>query len=91
MTKAELIEQLATRAQLPRREAARALDDTLALITEALSDGEEVALAGFGKFHVGDRTARRGVNPRTGEAIVIGATRVPRFSAGSGLKKAVRG
>jgi DNA-binding protein HU-beta len=50
-----------------------------------------VTVAGFGKFHVSNRGARRGVNPRTGERIQIAASRVPRFTAGSGLKNAVKG
>ena len=52
--------------------------------------GSEVTISGFGKFHVSERGARQGVNPRTGERIQIAAARVPRFSAGSGLKAAVR-
>jgi DNA-binding protein HU-beta len=48
-------------------------------------------VSGFGKFHVSERGARMGVNPRTGERIQIAASRVPRFTAGSGLKSAVKG
>lgn len=90
MTKAELIELVAGRSRLSRQEAERALDTTLDLIEEALAAGHEISLTGFGKFHVGSRGARAGVNPRTGEPIWIEATRVPRFTPGSGLKKAVR-
>jgi DNA-binding protein HU-beta len=91
VTKPEFIEHLAVRAELSRNDAGRALDAMLALVQDTLRDGGEVALSGFGKFHVGTRAARAGVNPRTGEPIAISATRVPRFTAGSGLKKAVRG
>ncbi len=91
MTKAELIERLAARTQLPRRDAARAVDGTLRLIEEELRDGGEVAFAGFGRFHVGLRGGRDGVNPRTGEPMRIPTTRVPRFTAGAVLKRAVRG
>jgi DNA-binding protein HU-beta len=91
VTKAELIELIADRGRLPRREAGRALEATLAVIEEALAAGDEVSLSGFGKFHVGSRGARAGVNPRTGEPIWVAETRVPRFTAGSALKKAVRG
>ena len=91
MTKAELIEAVAQRSRLPRREAAQALDATLAVIEESLAAGGEVSLSGFGKFQVASRGARPGVNPRTGEPIWVEAIRVPRFTAGSGLKKAVRG
>jgi DNA-binding protein HU-beta len=91
VTKAELIELVAERGRLSRREAGRGLEATLELIEEALAAGGEVSLSGFGKFHVGRRGARAGVNPRTGEPIWVEATRVPRFTAGSALKKAVRG
>ena len=53
--------------------------------------GGEVNFTGFGKFHVAHRKERQGVNPRTGERITIAASKVPRFSAGSALKKAVKG
>lgn len=91
MTKAELIERVAERSRLSRRDAGRALEATLAVIEESLAAGGEVSLSGFGKFQVSSRGARAGVNPRTGEPIWVEAIRVPRFTAGSGLKKAVRG
>jgi DNA-binding protein HU-beta len=91
VTKAELTDRVAERSRLPRREAGRALDAALGLIEEALAVGGEVNLSGFGKFHVGVRGARAGADPRTGEPIWVEATRVPRFTAGASLKKAVRG
>jgi DNA-binding protein HU-beta len=91
VTKAELIDRVATRGRLSRREAGRAVEATLAVIQETLGEGGEVALSGFGRFHVTSRGARPGVNPRTGEEIWIEATPVTRFTAGSGLKKAIRG
>ncbi len=90
MTKAELIELIAERSRLSRREATRALDATLGLIEEALAADGEVNLSGFGRFHVACRAARAGVHPRTGEPIWVEATRVPRFTAGSALKQAAR-
>lgn len=90
MTKSALVERIAAETDLSRRDAARAVDATLVLIQRELGGGGEVALAGFGKFHTARRGARAGVNPRTGEAITVGATIVPRFTAGSALKKAVR-
>jgi DNA-binding protein HU-beta len=90
VTKSELIDQVADRASLRRQDAARAVDGVLETIEDALRRGSEVALSGFGKFHVGERGAREGVNPRTGERIQIAATRVPRFTAGSSLKSAVK-
>ncbi|HEV2998460.1 MAG TPA: HU family DNA-binding protein [Solirubrobacteraceae bacterium] len=91
MTKSELIDQVADRAELSKQEAARAVDAVLSTVEEALRRGSEVTVSGFGKFHVGERSARQGVNPRTGERIQIAASRVPRFTAGSSLKSAVKG
>jgi DNA-binding protein HU-beta len=91
VTKAELVDQVADRADLTKQDAGRAVDAVLATVEDALRRGSEVTVAGFGKFHVSDRGARMGVNPRTGERIQIAASRVPRFTAGSGLKSAVKG
>jgi DNA-binding protein HU-beta len=91
VTKTELVDQVADRAQLTKQDAAKAIDAVLATVEDALRRGSEVTISGFGKFHVGERGAREGVNPRTGERIHIAASRVPRFSAGSGLKSAVKG
>lgn len=91
MTKSELVDQVADRAALTRQDAARAVEAVLATVEDALRRGSEITLSGFGKFHVGERGARQGVNPRTGERIQIAATRIPRFTAGSGLKSAVKG
>lgn len=91
MTKSELVEQVAERASLSRGEAGRAVEAMLATVQDALRRGSEVTVPGFGKFHVSQRGARTGVNPRTGEPIEIAAARVPRFTAGSGLKSAVKG
>jgi DNA-binding protein HU-beta len=91
VTKSELIEQVADRAELTKTDASRAVDAVLATVEDALRRGSEVTVSGFGKFHVSERGARAGVNPRTGERIQIAASRVPRFTAGSGLKSAVKG
>ena len=91
MTKAEVVDQVAEQAQISKQEAARAVDATLNVIQDALVRGSEVNFTGFGKFSAAERGARQGVNPQTGERIDIAASRVPRFSAGSGLKKSVRG
>jgi DNA-binding protein HU-beta len=90
VTKSELVGQVADRADLTKQDAARAVDAVLATVEDALRRGSEVTVSGFGKFHVGERGARRGVNPRTGEPIQIAASRIPRFTAGSGLKNAVK-
>jgi len=91
LTKSELVDQVADRSELTKVQAARAIDAVLDTVQDTLRRGSEVTLSGFGRFHVAERGARRGVNPRTGERIQIAASRVPRFSAGSGLKSAVRG
>jgi DNA-binding protein HU-beta len=91
MNKAELVDQIATKAELSRRDAEMAVDATLKTIEEELARGKEITLTGFGKFHVADRSARQGRNPQTGATIQIKAARVPRFSAGSKLKEVVNG
>jgi len=91
VTKAEVVDQVAEEAGLSKQDAANAVDATLNVIQDALVRGSEVNFTGFGKFSSAERGARQGVNPQTGERIDIAASRVPRFSAGSGLKKSVRG
>lgn len=91
MTKSEFVDHVAARSGLGRKEAATAVDAALATIQDALERGSEVTFSGFGKFHVVDRGARQGVNPATGERMEIAASRAPRFTPGSGLKKAVKG
>lgn len=90
MTKAEFVDQVADESDLSKTDAGRAVDAMLAVIEETLTRGGDVNFTGFGKFSVADRGARQGVNPQTGERIQIQASRVPRFSAGSALKKAVK-
>ena len=91
MTKSEFVDQVAARSGLGRKEAAQAVDAALETIQDALQRGSEVAFSGFGKFHVAERSARQGVNPATGEKIQIAASRVPKFTAGSQLKSALKG
>ena len=91
MTKSELVDQVAARTDLSKQDAGRAVDAVVATIEDALRRGSEVSISGFGKFHVSERGPRSGVNPRTGERIEIAASKVPRFTAGSALKTAVKG
>ena len=91
MTKQEFVDRVATKSGLGKREASQAVDAFLDSITEALRSGEDVAFTGFGKFSAAQRQARQGVNPRTGERVNIPATKVPKFTAGSQLKQAVKG
>ena len=85
------ISAVANRSGLGNREAQKAVDAFLETITDTLKDGGEVNFTGFGKFSAANRAARQGVNPRTGERVQIAATTVPKFSAGSQLKAAVKG
>lgn len=91
MTKSELVDQVAERAELSKQDAGKAVDAVLATVEDALRRGSDVTVSGFGKFHVSERGPRSGVNPRTGERIQIAASRVPRFTAGSTLRSAVKG
>jgi len=86
MTKAELIEKMATDAELTRAAAGKALDSMIDQIGSALKAGERVTIVGFGTFSVSDRAERKGRNPQTGEEITIKASRAPKFSAGKGFK-----
>jgi DNA-binding protein HU-beta len=89
MTKNEFVDRLAAQSGMSRREAQHAVDVVLGTIEETLKAGDEITFTGFGKFTLNERAARRGVNPRTREPIQIPASRVPRFSAGAGLKRAL--
>jgi DNA-binding protein HU-beta len=90
VTKQEFVAAVSQRANLSSRDAQNAVDAVLDTIEETLSSGGDVNFTGFGKFSVSNRAARQGVNPRTGERVQIAATRVPKFSAGSKLKAAVK-
>jgi DNA-binding protein HU-beta len=91
VTKQEFVAEVARRAQLNNREAAKAVDAFLDTVVDTLKGGGDVAFTGFGKFSTQQRAARMGVNPRNpGEKVHIPAARVPKFSAGSGLKSAVK-
>ncbi|ENO97337.1 MULTISPECIES: HU family DNA-binding protein [Thauera] len=89
MNKQELVASIAEKAGMTKADAARALDATVAAVTEALRQNETVTLVGFGSFYVGERAARTGRNPRTGKNIKIKAAKVPKFRAGKGLKDSV--
>ena len=90
MTKQEFVDQVADRAGLSKKDAAGAVDAFLDTVEDALKRGSEVTFSGFGKFSVSQRSAREGRNPATGETIQIAASRVPRFTAGASLKKAIK-
>ncbi len=89
MNKGELIESMADAADISKAAASRAFEGMVAAITEAMKNGEQVSLVGFGTFQVKERGARTGRNPQTGESIEIKASRTPSFKAGKALKDAV--
>jgi DNA-binding protein HU-beta len=90
MTKAELIDKVASGAGLSKVDASKALDTTLNSIKGALKKGQKVTLVGFGTFSVVKRKSRKGRNPRTGDVITIPAAKIPKFTSGKALKDAVR-
>lgn len=89
MTKAELIDKMAAAGDIAKAAAGKALDGALEAITKAVKKGDKVTLVGFGTFSQSKRKARKGRNPRTGEAIKIAAAKLPKFSAGKSFKDAV--
>ncbi len=91
VTKAQFVDRVSSKSGLSRRDAAKAVDAFLESVEESLKQGEAVTFTGFGKFSAQQRGARQGVNPRTGEKVTIQAATVPKFSAGSGLKNALKG
>ena len=92
MTKQEFVDRVAARAGLTKSDAGRAVDAVLDTITDELRSGGQVNFTGFGKFVTQRRAARMGVNPRNpGQKVHIPAATVPKFSAGTALKSAVKG
>jgi DNA-binding protein HU-beta len=87
MTKNDLAEQIARRNGLTASQARQVVESAIDAISDELAAGGEVALAGFGKFSVSHRAARQGRNPATGQTISIAASKAPKFSAASALKK----
>ncbi|MCK0472703.1 HU family DNA-binding protein [Halalkalibacter sp. APA_J-10(15)] len=90
MNKTELVQAVAERSQISKKDANTAVNSVFEVISETLSSGETVQLIGFGNFEVRERAARKGRNPQTGEEIDISATKTPAFKAGKQLKEAVK-
>jgi DNA-binding protein HU-beta len=86
MTKAELIDALAQKMDLPKGTAERIVNTIFDDIVTALKGGDKVNISGFGTFQVSNRKARTGRNPKTGEAIQISASKSAKFKAGKSLK-----
>ena len=89
MNKGELVDVIAEKASVTKKEAESILTATLETIVDAVSEGEKVSLVGFGSFEKRHRKAREGRNPKTGETLAIAATDVPGFSAGKAFKENV--
>ncbi|MGG3523217.1 HU family DNA-binding protein [Bacillus pseudomycoides] len=90
MNKTELINQVAEKASLSKKDATTSVQAILDQITQTLAKGDSVQLIGFGTFEVRERSARTGRNPQTGEEMHIPGGKVPGFKAGKNLKEAVK-
>ncbi len=90
MNKTDLINAVAEKSELSKKEAGKAVDAVFDSIQTALANGDKVQLIGFGNFEVRERAARKGRNPQTGEEIEIAASKVPGFKPGKDLKEAVK-
>ena len=91
MNKSELIEVIAKQADISKAAAGRSLEAVIGAVKTTLKKGDSVTITGFGTFAVTKRKARTGRNPRTGAAIKIKASKVPKFRPGKGLKDALNG
>ncbi|MDP1525708.1 MAG: HU family DNA-binding protein [Rhodocyclaceae bacterium] len=91
MNKSELVEAVAKSADMTKVDAEKAINAVVETIVKTVAKGDDVALIGFGSFKPSKRAARTGKNPKTGEALKIAATTVPKFSAGATFKAAVAG
>ncbi len=89
MNKTELVAAIAENAEISKKDAEKALKAVADVVAEELKKGEKVQLVGFGTFEVGERAAREGRNPQTGETMTLAACKAPKFKAGKALKDAV--
>ena len=90
MNKADLINALAAKNEISKKDAEKAVNAVLGLIEEALKNGEKVQIMGFGSFEVNERAARTGKNPATGATIQIPASKAVVFKAGKALKDSIQ-
>lgn len=90
MNKNDLVSMVADRSDLTKADAGKAVDALFESITQAMRQGDDVRIVGFGTFSVANRAASTGRNPQTGETISIPASRVPKFKAGKALKDSIR-
>ena len=89
MNKKELVAAVAQKAGLKKVDAEKAIEAFADVVTEALKAGDKVQLVGFGTFEVAERPEREGRNPRSGETMMIAASKNPKFKAGKALKDAI--
>ncbi len=89
MNKTELVAAIAEKAEISKKDAEAAVKAFVDVVSDELQKGEKVQLIGFGTFEVGERAARTGRNPQTGESIKIKAAKQPKFKAGAALKEKV--
>ena len=89
MNKQQLVEAMASKSELTKVDAEKALKAFIDTVTEELKNGGKVQLVGFGTFEVAERAERQGRNPKTGETITIPASKSPKFKAGRSLKDIV--
>ena len=89
MNKAELVAEIAQKAELSKKDSEKALKAFIEAVSAQLAKGEKVQLVGFGTFETVKRAARKGQNPQTKQKITIPASNAPKFKAGKALKEAV--
>lgn len=90
MTKKDLVDLIAKKANLTRKAASESVEAFLNAVRDSLKRGEKVVITGFGTFSVRKRASRAGRNPKTGEKITIAARKAPGFTPGKTLKKVIR-
>ena len=90
MNKADLVQAVAVRTGVTKRDVTQVVDTVFDVIQESLSQGDKVQLVGFGNFEIRERAARKGRNPQTGEVIEIAASKVPAFKAGKNLREGIQ-
>jgi integration host factor subunit beta len=89
MTKAELVDEIAQKADLTRKHSEVIVDAVFSSIIEALQEGDKIELRGFGSFRVRHRASRTGRNPKTGEGVLVPAKKVPYFKPGKELRELI--
>lgn len=90
LNKTQLIERIANGTDSSKSDAQKFFDQFVDTVENALKNGEEVQITGFGKFYVQKRDAREGINPQTKQKMTIPASKVPKFTAGNALKESVK-